>query len=338
MTEPVNDFDFFCCMFCMNDGLISNRILQTLCFFVVILTLHRCILELAEAQRLNVNVRLCPHIHDADLYLGDLERDICIANIKKSVDSFNAFCSMDSDKENIHSAILSQSERGFEEINFSVERIRLDYLLDYPVHKIQNNCPDILYDSYYSKIMTSRYITVIVYSLIMGMIAHSFGFHLDVIVLPLVGLSFDLLVRLIGNKGLTSRWENYTEGRTIGRGIFHLIYFYMLWYPHKYLRNGEFIRKCRREGVEKLAPAIMLMVDRVYSLGADDDIPAFEDYCETWSRLYNWALLYVFYRWKKNVECLIKKRNTTIKDAGDTTIVENMTTNKSTPLVNKKMA
>ena len=145
-------------------------------------------------------------------------------------------------------------------------------------------------------------------------------------------------MRLIGDKGLTSRWENYTEGRTIGRGIFHLIYFYMLCYPRKYLRNGEFVRKCRTERVEKLAPAIMLMVDRVYSLGADDDIPAFEDYCETWSRLYNWAPLYVFYRWQKNVECLIKKRNRTIKDAGDTTIVENMTTNKSTPLVNKKMA
>ena len=70
--------------------------------------------ELAEARRLKVNVRLCPHID-------------------------GSYCLMESDKESIHKEILSQLERRFEKINSSVKRIRLDYLLDYPAHKIQSN-------------------------------------------------------------------------------------------------------------------------------------------------------------------------------------------------------
>ena len=67
---------------------------------------------------------------------GLLDKDVCIKNIKTTVDSENAYCGQASDKEQIHAAIRN-SENGFKGINASVERIRLEYLMNYPVDKIK---------------------------------------------------------------------------------------------------------------------------------------------------------------------------------------------------------
>ena len=81
-------------------------------------------------------MKLCPCIAEVHVKWGDLNKDVCIRNIKTPVDSKSALCSNDSDKNDIHKAILSQSENGFELINAAVERIRLQYLLEYPFDKI----------------------------------------------------------------------------------------------------------------------------------------------------------------------------------------------------------
>ena len=52
------------------------------------------------------------------------------------MDSEKAHCSWDSDKILIHAAIKSNWPNGFNDINASVEKIRLQYLLDYPVCRI----------------------------------------------------------------------------------------------------------------------------------------------------------------------------------------------------------
>ena len=89
-----------------------------------------------EAQRLGVKVTLCPYINDADVKYGKLDQDVCIKNIKTPVDSENAYCGQESDKKQIHAAICN-SENGFKGINASVKRIRIEYLMNYPVNKIK---------------------------------------------------------------------------------------------------------------------------------------------------------------------------------------------------------
>ena len=91
---------------------------------------------MSEAQRLGVKVILCLHIEDIKRKRGEIELDICYRNIKKIVNSKEAHCSWDPDKKSIHAAIKSQWPNGFEDINTSVEKIRLEYLLDYPFHEI----------------------------------------------------------------------------------------------------------------------------------------------------------------------------------------------------------
>ena len=93
--------------------------------------------ELHDAQKMEVKVILCPHIGDGFVWAGMLDYDVCIANINTRVDSKNAFCSWEPNKVLIHEAIKAESSNGFEDINESVERIRLDCLLNYPVHKIK---------------------------------------------------------------------------------------------------------------------------------------------------------------------------------------------------------
>ena len=88
-----------------------------------------------EAWRLKKKVTLCPYIRDYHAERGNLQEDACIKNIDTAVDSKNAYCGQPSDKEDIHTAIR-KSQNGFDGINASVERIRLEYLLNYPVNKI----------------------------------------------------------------------------------------------------------------------------------------------------------------------------------------------------------
>ena len=73
---------------------------------------------------------------DGYVMRGELDQDVCIKNINKSIDSEKAHCSWDSDRNAIHAAIKSLSSNGFDELNKIVEMIRLAYLLEYPVRKI----------------------------------------------------------------------------------------------------------------------------------------------------------------------------------------------------------
>ena len=87
---------------------------------------------------MKIKVKLSPHIYDEDIKQGLLQYDVCISNIDASIDSEHALCSWEHDRMAIHKAIKSQSLKGFDDINRVVEAIRLAYLLDYPIHKI--NC------------------------------------------------------------------------------------------------------------------------------------------------------------------------------------------------------
>ena len=91
---------------------------------------NRCVYEMHVAQKLNVKVKLSPHIKDSDVERVYLYNDVCIKNINIAIDSEHAKCSWDPDKQAIHLAIQSESTNGFGTINASVEKIRLDYLLD----------------------------------------------------------------------------------------------------------------------------------------------------------------------------------------------------------------
>ena len=103
---------------------------------VVIIIYHRCVYELFVAHKLKVKVTLCPTMWDGYVQNGALYEDVCIENINESIDSENAHCSWDSDRNAIHKAIKSLSSNGFDELNKIVEMIRLTYLLEYPVQKI----------------------------------------------------------------------------------------------------------------------------------------------------------------------------------------------------------
>lgn len=83
---------------------------------------------------LNVDVKLCSYVQD--IGQGLVESDVCIATLKNSVDSKKAECGRESDKTNIHTEIL-KLQNGFEEINEIVEKVRLQYLWDYPVKEIR---------------------------------------------------------------------------------------------------------------------------------------------------------------------------------------------------------
>ena len=69
------------------------------------------------AQTLSVTVQLCPYIDDHNLWEAHLDRDVCIRDINIPIDSMNAYCSFDPDKQSIHKAILSKSPNGFNDIN-----------------------------------------------------------------------------------------------------------------------------------------------------------------------------------------------------------------------------
>ena len=190
--------------------------------------------------------------------------------------------------------------------------------------------PDVFYEMFE---ITSRYITVNVYSLILGLVAFLFGLHLGiVIVLPIVGLFFNYLVRFIDLEGLTSTWENYTEGKTLGQDIFHLI-LYSLYIIVIYW-SGVYVRNDKRKAVKTLANAIVVVVKRAYSLG-DDDVSSFEEHCETWPRLYNWAPIFVYRLWRNKIESFVKERdrNRIIKGAKESAAENVIVNNESTPLI-----
>ena len=65
-----------------------------------------------------------------------------------------------------------------------------------------------------------------------------------------------------------------------------------------------------------------MIVKRAHSLD-DNEIPSYEDHCKNWSRLYDWAPVFVFCMWRGKVKRLIK----------DSKSAENATVNESTHLL-----
>ena len=106
---------------------------------IIITTPRRCVYALFVAWKLKVEVKFFPYISNLDLEEGNLDKDVFIKKINVRADTINAQCSIASDKEAIHNAIESQMQNGFDEMNRLVEKIRLTYLLEYPVNKILRN-------------------------------------------------------------------------------------------------------------------------------------------------------------------------------------------------------
>ena len=270
------------------------------------------------AQELKVDVQLYAEMNE-----GEALYDICVRNIGNAVDSENAFCSWEPDKVSIHAAIRKdQSQNGFDGINKAVERIRLKYLLKHKVIDLE------YWIHFYSKKMAKDYrrrfktifvplfiigmvahLAILVHLFINGMVTYPTGYHFCFLVLPLVGLAFDILVKFIGNEAFTSKWM-----RLLGT-----IYVKWIFVVDKWFRDEK------RHNIELLVNAIIVMVERIYFIG--DDVPSFKDYCEcskTWSFVYEWAPIFVFKCFTKEVECLIQQR--------DVSLVENVIANESTPL------
>ena len=91
----------------------------------------RCVFEMHMAKKLKKGVELCPFIDWTDCMFGDLERDVCIADIDEAVDSKLAICGNKDDMRSIQESILASSKDGFSAIDRSVKEIQLDYLLAY---------------------------------------------------------------------------------------------------------------------------------------------------------------------------------------------------------------
>ena len=285
--------------------------LLTFCIiFVVLVTssFHRCVYELFMAHTLEVQVKLCPHISDSDIEYALLDYDVCIANIKEKVDSFAAHCSNKSDKDAIHRAI-QQSPYRFEIIDKIVETFRSDYALTYKVHKIIG-----LDHKLYFFIL--RYITILLYPFIVGMVVYPFGFHLCLVVLPLIGLILDFLVKFTDNEELRGKWKTFTEGWTFGR-----YYVYGILYHPIALIFSNLCREQRKKAVKYLADAIVVIVKRVNSFD-DDVLPSYEDHCKSWSRLYDWAPVTVFCMWRRDIKRLVEESK---KSAENTTAVNEST-------------
>ena len=153
------------------------------------------------AHKLKKDVQLCTQM--------DYEKardDICVKSIKIAINSQNAFCSNGSDMTSIHEAIQKNnpSQNGFNGMNRAVERIWLDYLFKYQVIDLEFRI------TRFSEMMVInyplRYLTILMPLFIIGMIVYFFGYHFYIVILPLVGLIFDiLLVRIIGNETLTMK-------------------------------------------------------------------------------------------------------------------------------------
>ena len=249
----------------------NTNILYYCCCFCNIYILYRCVYELFVAQTLKVKVTLCPHVSDEYVTWGYLEYDVCINNIKNNVDSENAFCSNESDKQAIHNAILQSSPNGFKTIDKIVETFRSDYALYYQVHKIIGRDRDLYW-------LILRYITILVYPFIIGMmILYPFGFHLCPVMLPLIGLVLNLLVKFIDNEELTWRWKIYTEGKSFHQGYVRDI----LYRPISLIFSNK-CRESRKKADKDLADAIVVIVKRAHSLD-DNEIPSYEDHCKYWS-------------------------------------------------------
>jgi hypothetical protein len=265
------------------------------------------------AQKLNVDVQLY-----AQMDSGAARNDICVKNIGNAVDSENAICSWEPDKVSIHEAIQkNQTQNGFNGINKAVERIRLDYLLKHKVIDYEYEIKDMSEET--GRYYPLRYLFFLVPLFIIGMVAYPFGYHFCFLMLPLVGLILDIFVMFIGNEALISKWKRFMAKWMRFIATLGLMMFFFVVHFFKFGRDDK------RRDVKSLVDTIIMMVERIYLIG--DDVPSFKDYCEsskTWSFLYEWAPIFVFKCWRKEVERLIQQR--------DGSVVENTAVNELTPL------
>ena len=84
-----------------------------------------------------VPVKLCAYISHDDLAYGRLDEDTCVASAKFSVDSSAAHCGKPEERvssdEIMIRKVIENSINGFNGVDQSVERIRLSYLVKYPI-------------------------------------------------------------------------------------------------------------------------------------------------------------------------------------------------------------
>ena len=86
-------------------------------------------------------MKLCTYISPDDLKHGRVHEDACVTRAQFSVDSFAARCQMP--EKPVHAEeimirkVIDRSVIGFEEINQSVEYMRLSYLAKYPINDVE---------------------------------------------------------------------------------------------------------------------------------------------------------------------------------------------------------
>lgn len=96
-----------------------------------------CAYEMFIAIQYKVRVNLCPHINPDDLYMGRTDKDICVAEAKEAVVSREARCGhpdnpVNDDEIAIRKEIESTFGK-FDEVDRTIEIIRLKYLVNYPL-------------------------------------------------------------------------------------------------------------------------------------------------------------------------------------------------------------
>merc|ERR1740136_478582 len=86
-----------------------------------------------------VPAKLCAYISDEDLMYSKLDKDICVASAKFSVDSSAGRCGKPEDPVSADEIairkVIGKSGNGFNRVNESIEKIRLSYLAKYPIHR-----------------------------------------------------------------------------------------------------------------------------------------------------------------------------------------------------------
>merc|ERR1740124_1540776 len=92
-----------------------------------------------------VPVKLCAYISRENLRCGRVHEDTCVTSAKFSVDSSAARCGIpgqpQSADEIMIRKVIDKSGNGFNGVNESVEKIRLSYLVKYPINGVVVDLP-----------------------------------------------------------------------------------------------------------------------------------------------------------------------------------------------------
>merc|ERR1740124_2134118 len=100
-----------------------------------------CVYEMHFAVSNGMRVKLCAYISSDDLNHGRVQEDICVANANVPVNSSAARCGKPEEAvsldEKTMRKVIENSVNGYNGINESVERIRLSYLVKYPINDVE---------------------------------------------------------------------------------------------------------------------------------------------------------------------------------------------------------